>query len=179
MNRRDLFKLTAAAAPAALPGQQKPASPAPASPQAAWKPLLFDAHQNDTVIVLSELMIPATDTPGAKAAKVNVWMDKLLNDGPVEQRNAFLEGLNWLDGYCLRQHRKPFKELTEGQQTAILTTLDTTTDEALAPGRRFFRQAKALTSRIYYATEIGTKELNKGGRVPSTFGCTHNGQHAG
>jgi hypothetical protein len=31
--------------------------------------------------------------------------------------------------------------------------------------------AKALTSRIYYSTEIGMRELNKGGRVPATLNC--------
>ena len=37
----------------------------------------------------------------------------------------------------------------------------------------FFRQVKSLTARICYATKIGFKDMNKGGRVPSTFGCTH------
>ena len=31
--------------------------------------------------------------------------------------------------------------------------------------------AKSLTASIYYATKAGFKEMNKGGRVPSTFAC--------
>jgi hypothetical protein len=37
-------------------------------PAAAWKPGLFDDHENETVIALIDLIIPATDTPGPKAA---------------------------------------------------------------------------------------------------------------
>ena len=44
----------------------------------------------------SELIIPATDTPGAKAALVNRWMDQLLAEGLPTQRNAFLAGLSWM-----------------------------------------------------------------------------------
>jgi hypothetical protein len=33
--------------------------------------------------------------------------------------------------------------------------------------------AKSLTSQIYYQTQIGFQELNKGGRVPAKYGCTH------
>lgn len=36
-----------------------------------WKPVLLDQHQDDTLIALSEAVIPATDTPGAKEALVN------------------------------------------------------------------------------------------------------------
>ena len=32
---------------------------------------------------------------------------------------------------------------------------------------------KGMTAEVYYATEIGFNELNKGGRVPATFGCQH------
>ena len=180
MKRRDLFKISASAA-AALPAlaqtatSPKPATIAPATP--IWKPKLFDEHQNATVIALTELIIPATDTPGAKAAQVNRFLDLLLADGSQEDRVAFISGLNWLDGNAIRQHKHPFVKCTPAQQTAILTTLDTGKDAGIAAGRRFFRLAKSWTSRIYYNTQIGYQELNKGGRVPSTYGCTH-GSHA-
>ncbi len=177
MKRRDLFKISASAA-AALPtlaqtppAATKPATIAPAAP--AWKPKLFDEHQNATVIALTELIIPATDTPGAKAALVNRHLDLLLADGSQDDRVAFISGLNWLDGYAIRLHKHPFVKCTAAQQTAILTTLDEGKEAGIAPGRRFFRIAKSWTSRIYYNTQIGFQELNKGGRVPASFGCTH------
>jgi hypothetical protein len=37
----------------------------------SWKPFFLDEHQNETLIILSDLIIPATDTPGAKEALVN------------------------------------------------------------------------------------------------------------
>jgi hypothetical protein len=172
MNRRQLLQFTAVAAAAPLPQIEGQATGTPDGIRtAAWKPRVFDAHQNETVVALTELIIPATDSPGAKAALVNRYMDLLLADGPDEQRNRFLEGLSWLDGYALRKHSQPFVRCTEQQQIAILTELDAGKAEELAPGTRFFRYAKMLTARIYYATEIGFKELNKGGRVPPTYAC--------
>jgi len=180
MKRRDLFKISASAAaalPALAQAQAPPSKPTELPPaSSAWKPKLFDAHQNATVVALTELIIPATDTPGAKAALVNRHLDLLLADGSQEDRVAFISGLNWLDGYAIRQHKHPFVKCTPAQQTAILTALDSGAN-APAAGRRFFRLAKSWTARIYYNTQIGFQELNKGGRVPSTFGCTH-GSHA-
>ena len=47
-------------------------------PAPGWKPLLLDEHQNETLIILSDLIIPATDTPGAKEALVNRYIDLVL-----------------------------------------------------------------------------------------------------
>jgi len=160
MDRRNLLQLAAVAAPGSALAQ--------ISVTPDWKPETFDAHQNETVIALSELIIPATDTPGAKAALVNRWMDRLLGVAPQEQKDAFLGGLGWLDGHSIDRHKKPFVRLTEAEQVAILKELDASSS---GPGAQFFRLAKGLTSRIYYATEIGMRELNKGGRVPSTLTC--------
>jgi len=164
MNRRDLIKVTATAAAAV-----------PALGQTPWKPQVLDGHQNETVVALTDLIIPATDTPGAKAALVNRYMDLLLKDGPVSERDRFLEGLGFLDSYAIRRHQSPFVRLTQAQQTAILEAFDRNADAATAPGHRFFRMVKQLTSRIYYSTSIGQQELNKGGRVPASVGCSHSG----
>lgn len=164
VNRRDLLQWGAIAALPPLPvlaqGQR-------------WSPDVFDAHQNETVIALTSLIIPTTDTPGAKEAQVNRYMDLLLRDGGDEQRTAFLAGLAWLDGFALSRHQQPFAGCTAQQQQEILQLRISSEDRAHAPGRRFFQQVKMFTTRVYYATEIGFKELNKGGRVPAAYGCGH------
>ena len=156
MKRRDLFKLgaSAAVAPAAL--AQQAARPVSIVPQAAWTPQLFDAHQNETVVALTERIIPATDTPGAKAALVNRHLDRLLHDGPVADQERFLQGLSWLDGYAIREKGKPFVRCSEPEQIALLEVLD----EGSGPGHQFFHLAKSLTATTYYATEIGFQEMN-------------------
>lgn len=136
-----------------------------------WKPAVLDPHQLSTVEVLEELIIPTTDTPGAKTALVHRYIDLFLDAGADADRKAFLDGLHWLDGYSLKKHEQPFFKLTEAQQIAILTTLDRQTEVGVDEGTRFFRQAKMMVSRIYYNTKIGYDELNKGGRVPATYGC--------
>ena len=45
-----------------------------------WTPRVLTARQNDAVVVLTELIIPETDTPGAKAALVNRFIDSVLSD---------------------------------------------------------------------------------------------------
>ncbi len=138
---------------------------------AAWKPQTFDDHQLRTVEALSELIIPATDTPGAKAANVHRYIDLFLTDGTDLERARFLDGLGWLDGYSNEKYRKPFLNLSPADQTAVLQALDAGTEPSLAEGNRFFRAAKRMVSSIYYNTEIGYKELNKGGRVPKSYAC--------
>ena len=161
MQRREFFKIGATFAIPSLWAQQA------AKPD--WRPVVLDDHENETVIVLTELIIPATDTPGAKAARVNRYIDLFLRDGTAAQRGSFLAGLGWLDGYAIREHAHPFVHCSGAEQTAMLTALD----QGSGPGHNFFAQAKELTRQIYYATEIGYRELNKGGRVPATFGCDH------
>ena len=147
MNRREAIKTSAAFA-AALPFLNA----------ATWKPALFNAHQNETVIALVDLIIPATDTPGAKAALVNRYMDLILSAGPKSEADRFLNGLKLLD------KEQPFVKLSAAKQIALLESLDKGEGE----GHEFFRMAKSLTSRLYYQTEAGFKELNKRG-VPKTY----------
>jgi hypothetical protein len=182
MNRRDLIRSAVLGAGAAtVVGAQEhhhtqltTIAPAQAAATAAepWTPAILDEHQNATVIQLSELIIPTTDTPGAKDAKVNEWVDLYLKDLAEDKGHSFIMGLGWLDGYANQKHGAPFVALTEPQQIAILEELDGATADELLPGKAFFNEIKRLTVQGYYTSRIGIAELNKDG-VPSTYACTH------
>jgi hypothetical protein len=150
----------------------------PAAAAAPWKPLFFNAHQNETVIILSELIIPATDTPGAKAAKVNEFIDLMLSEEGSAAKKEFLRGLAWMDKKSQELYGVDFKDATPQQQTALLVTLssgkNTTLEDQL--GVEFFNMIKSYTINGYYTSEIGLiKELGyKGNSYLDEFpGCTH------
>ena len=166
MNRRDLFKITGALA--AVPAV---AVAAPPAVEAAWKPSLLNAHQNETVVVLTDLIIPETDTPGARASNVIRYIDLFLKDAPDPQAQQPVSGLGWLDRHANQIHGHAFT----GCSIAMLELLDANKEPGLQPGHQFFAVMNGMTSQFYYFTAIGFRELNKGGRVPSTFGCKHGG----
>ena len=159
---------------AAIPATAIAAPPPPAE-AAAWKPSVLNAHQNETVIALTDLIIPETDTPGAKAAGVNRYFDLFLKESPAEQTQHLIAGLGWLDRHANQKYGHAFAGCPKDQQIAILEALDTNKEPGLQPGHQFFETMKSMTSQIYYNTSIGYRELNKGGRVPSTFACQHGG----
>src|SRR5580693_9565033 len=70
-----------------------------------WKPLFLDEHQNETLIALSDLIIPTTDTPGAKEALVNRYIDLVLAADTHENQKAFLNNLGYLDGESIRRYK--------------------------------------------------------------------------
>jgi glucoside 3-dehydrogenase (cytochrome c) hitch-hiker subunit len=160
------------------PHQHVHAAAPPAAAAAAWKPLFFNAHQNETVIILSELIIPATDTPGAKAAKVNEFIDLMLSEEDSATKREFLRGLAWMDMKSNELYGVNFKDATPQQQTALLVTLSSGKNTSLEDqlGVEFFNTIKSYTINGYYTSEIGLiKELGyKGNSYLDDFaGCTH------
>lgn len=180
MKRRELFQLGAAAL--ALPAEGFSAAAQVAVKDPGWRPQLFDAHQNETVIAFTETLIPATDTPGAKAALVNRYLDLILAEAHERNRVVFLDGIAVIDAVAQRRGAaagaagRPFVKLSEAEQIALLKDMESGGEGETAKAAIQF--LKGWTARVYYSTEIGFKELNKGGRVPASYGCAHPEQHA-
>jgi hypothetical protein len=175
------FPIVGQSASSVCPAHSQPGQAAPPLPlsDTNWKPRFFDEHQNKTVVVLTELIIPETDTPGAKGALVNRFMDLLLSDQDADKQKPFLEGLAWIDGRSLELHGKPFVALSVEQQTAMLTPLadpaNSTPEDQ--PGARFFQDLKDATIYAYYTSQAGMeRELEyAGGEYHSEFpgACNH------
>jgi len=199
MNRRELFRRaiagTAGAAAGSLlpPGGAQAAALEPkrspdgydASKDLArpdWKPVFLDEHQNQTLIALSDLIIPETDTPGAKRALVNRFIDRLLEAETTETKRSFLASLAFVDGACIERYRAPFVELPVETQVEFLKFIayphsyvtwgDNRSEFA---GHAHFRNLKGWISRTYYGSEAGQKELGWTGNVfhGDFEGCTH------
>jgi gluconate 2-dehydrogenase gamma chain len=191
MNRRDALRIFAGAAvlPALYPrdllslGREIQQH---LGPTAAIKTL--NPHQNATVLAMSEMIIPATDTPGAKDARVNEFIDLILTDWcRPEDAQRFLAGLAETDARARKEFGKDFVACSPQAQTALLTALDeeltqlreeaghqrphasaAKQEEDTPVTRSFFHMLKQLTLVGYYTSEVGwTKEL---GRAPVHMG---------
>lgn len=138
-------------------GAALPPDPALSSPN--WKPVFFDHHQNETLVVVSDLLIPETDTPGAKAAHVNRFIDLLLSAEPAETKKNYLEAIAWLDGYCLSKYSRPFTRLAPSEQSAVMALLTHDNgDPEIGRGVELFALIKDSISQAYYSSEIGMIE---------------------
>lgn len=143
-----------------------------------WAPKVLTPRQNDTVIVLTELIIPETDTPGARGALVNRFVDSVLQGAEPAVRESFLTGLAWVDTRSRALFQRDFVDAAPDQQTDLLTRLSA---EESPPkeekiGLDFFRTIKAMTIDGYYTTEIGLRqELGDSGQLflLQFGGCEH------
>src|SRR5581483_11616823 len=98
MHRRELFRMLAAGS--VLPALSPDVLALFRAAQAAsgYQLRTLSPHQNETVVAMIDLIIPATDTPGAKAARVNEFMDVILTDwAHDDERRNFLDGLADID----------------------------------------------------------------------------------
>jgi hypothetical protein len=145
----------------------------------------LDPHQRATVAELTEMIIPATDTPGAKAAKVDEYVDIILSEWSTEaDKGALLKGLADFDARSVAMNGKTFVESSEQQRTALLAVLDaelTAARNARKAWRRgegapppdyralFFHQMRSLTVSGYYSSEVGYKQERRQQLVPGIY----------
>ena len=191
MLRRELFRRTLFGAAGLAAGAVPPAaarefpSGYDASKELArsdWKPVFLDEHQNETLIVLSDLVIPTTDTPGAKEALVNRFIDRLLAAETPENQRAFAESLAYLDGESMARYRAAFRHLPADSQVELLGyigyphSLGTWGSGSAGgfAGHTHFTRLKDWISRAFYSSETGMRELGWEGPAHGQFeGCAH------
>ncbi len=96
-----------------------------ADPAPSWEPQVLSPEQNRLVTTISERIMPATDTPGAEAAQVNRFIDKMMADWyPADEREQFLSGLRFVDMRAEEAYGEAFLDLTPENQTALLRRMD-------------------------------------------------------
>jgi hypothetical protein len=155
-----------------------------------------EALMSETDIALldevGDTIIPVTDTPGAKAAKVGQFMNVYVSDCyRADEQKVFTEGLAALEKSCDKQFGKNFEKLTSQERTIMLTSLETEAkaynkqinnkekaarDEAHKQMKDFngtplhyYTMIKQLTLFGYFSSEIGMKQALRYLAVPGKY----------
>lgn len=123
---------------------------------------------------MAETIIPTTDTPGAKAADVHQFIQKVIKDCySLADQNKFYESINDFDKK-LKSTGKSFTSSTEQEKIAALKQLHKDDPE-------FFKRLKELTVTGYFTSEIGATMALAYLPIPGKYeGCLPltNGQKA-
>lgn len=185
MNRRDalarvalLMGGTVIGADVFLAGCSSPAKEekqaAKTAPKVQEKPFL-STSQMQLLDEVGETILPATKTPGAKAAQVGSFMAVMVRDcyEPKDQK-IFLSGLTQLDQRCQQQHGKAFLACDPAQRTALLTALDQEQKDFTAHKRKddpsqYFRMMKQLTLLGFFTSEVGATQALRYAPVPGRY----------
>jgi hypothetical protein len=144
-------------------------------------PKYFSAEQYSTVEILTELIIPADDQPGAKEAQVARFIDFVVFSAAEHQphlQEEWNEGLALLDKLSREKHGHDFRDLHRAEQEALLSemSLPEQDPKAAHPGFAFYRLVKGMTVEGFYTSKIGLVDVLgfQGRTFLSEFqGCAH------
>lgn len=180
MDRREALKRTAllmggmVSAPAIM-GVLKGCTP---KPGIDWKPLFLTGDQASVVSTVSEIIIPRTDTPGAKDVGVPSFIDQILKEVySKEDQEFFTSGLASFNEEAKKEFGDVFTDLDEEDQAAYVKKVhdaaiekENTTDPA--PKRPFILMMKELTMLGFFTSEPGAKQVLQYDPVPGAYkGC--------
>lgn len=128
---------------------------------------VFNANQRALVSALSERVLPTTDTPGAIAAGVPAFIEKLLADWALpEDRVPILAGLDAIDRRSRADYKVAAASATPAQQDALLTLA---MNDKLPNGAQFFEAFRQLVVTGYFTSEVGIMQEREYLPVPGQY----------
>jgi gluconate 2-dehydrogenase gamma chain len=179
MNRREALRRTAylmggAVSAPAIMGVLKGCK---AEPQINWQPEFLTKEQGALIADVAEIIIPRTDTPGAKDVGVPGFIDKMLKDvySPDEQKR-FTDALKSFDDQAQKEFGDPFIKLDDSDKVSFVNKMHKEAVEAYridpSKPRPFILMAKELTMLGFFTSEAGATQVLQYSPVPGAYkGC--------
>jgi len=186
MNRREVLQRSAAVLGYTLTGPILAGlmSGCKAKPELGYKPQLFNEDQAILVGELADIIIPRTDTPGAKDVGVPAFIDGMVFEVyPAEARENFMKGLAAFQADAKKEYGDDFAECTTEQKNAFVKkqhdALAGSKTESQAwyksggnGAKPFILEMKELTLVGYFTSEVGATQTLQYNQVPGPFkGC--------
>ena len=137
-----------------------------------WVPQYFDNDQAVLITEISDIIIPATDTPGARDVGVPKFIESMVKDVfNKENQSKFMEGLNTFNAQAMEEYNKSFIKLKPGEKKEFVKVRHA---EALKNRMvdQFIMTVKEMTISGFCTSEAGATQVLKYDKVPGEYeGC--------
>jgi hypothetical protein len=127
---------------------------------------------------VAETIMPATTTPGAKAAKVGAFMQVMVTDCyDQKDQQVFMNGLTEIESASKKALNKGFMEATPEERTTLLNQINKELkayNDAKKDGdpNHYFGLMKQLTLLGFFTSEVGATQALRYVAVPGKYeGC--------
>lgn len=142
---------------------------------------LKNAWQPEDIVYLDEIaetILPATATPGAKAAQVGQFMTVMVDDCyEARDQEVFRKGMGQLNDLAKEKFGNTFLKLDASQRHQLLVTLDAEQKGYMKAKKEgepahYFRMMKELTLLGFFTSEVGMTKARRYEPVPGSYnGC--------
>ncbi|MBA4166769.1 MAG: gluconate 2-dehydrogenase subunit 3 family protein [Chitinophagaceae bacterium] len=139
-----------------------------------------DFSQDDVAFLdeVADTILPATGTPGAKAAHVGAFMTVMVKDCYDDNdQKTFRGGFDKINDASKKKFDKVFMEISSDQKHQLLTDIDKeqqdyTSKKKEGDSAHYFRLMKELTLLGYFTSEIGSTQALRYVESPGKYeGC--------
>lgn len=173
MNRRELLKMIATATGTAMIGGTALSGTALLS-GCASRPQTALVFSDQDILLLDEVaetILPRTETPGAKDAKVGEFMRVFVTDCYTpEEQVIFHKGLVSLEENCQKNYNRSFMALQPNEREAFIGQLDKYAIAQSSTGNtHYFTMVKQLTLFGFFTSEIGATQVLRHVSIPGYF----------
>ncbi|NJB70510.1 hypothetical protein GGR42_000972 [Saonia flava] len=155
-----------------------------------WTPQFFTEEQAQVVSEITDMILPRTETPGAKDLKVDIFVDLMFKEtlSPEDQKHV-LEGYEKFMAACEELHGKSFLKMNSDERAEVLKKVGEETNTFVPtvwgsklipqPPLDFYRRVKQFTLTGYFTSEEIGKNVLRFDPIPGSYkGCLpYNGEN--
>lgn len=139
----------------------------------------FFKGREDLIAELAEIIIPETDTPGAKSAQVQHYIiGVLMNCMDVKIQNKFCEGIKELEAYSIDKFGNDFMNCNQDQKNSVfehfshhdgysVKILNKINNKIFGEG--FYQTLRKLTVEGYCMSKLGATQGLAYDYIPGEF----------
>jgi gluconate 2-dehydrogenase gamma chain len=114
-----------------------------------YTPTFFTPAEFATLARLTDVIIPPTNTPGASAAGVPEYIDRVVSLN-AEHQPLVRAGLAWLERQAKDRYSREFRSLEDAEHVAILQPLSDEVDRRQRAALRARFRTEAQGAAVYY-----------------------------